>query len=152
VMLRAIGLSLDRLQKQAERSLATVMFDHFHQVTLPALRTPLEAIADAAEGWLQSQRWPAAPTSLVQDFQRDYTMASERRVFREVTAGQVPADPAPPARLAATGPELEMFGDLPADASDELLVTGEAAENTHQTSRDAAASSSAGLGANVDLF
>ena len=150
--LRTIGLSLDRLQKQAERALATVKFDRFHQVTLPALQTPLEGIADLAKGWLQCQRHQAAPASLVQGFQRHYTMASERQVFREVTAGQVPVDPVPPANLPAADPEFELLHELPAAAIDDPLSMLEPGEKTVPLPLDAPPSGSAGLGANVDLF
>jgi len=112
--LREIGDSLDEIQKQAARTLATVQFSEFHQVTLPALREPLVAIAAAVDQWLQAHGSGVAHGSLIDGFKRDYTMASEREVFAGVMSANHGSSPPLPAADPARNPEMEMFAGLPA--------------------------------------
>jgi len=146
--LRVIGGTLDQIREHANRALASVKFDHFHQVTIPALRTPLEAIADTAEQWLKSCRGAVAPGSQIEGLQREYTMASEREVFAEVMSGNHTATPGPAGILPAAHPEIELFVDSPV----EPLWPGQPEKTAAPVPADTAVSGDAGLGANVDLF
>jgi hypothetical protein len=146
--LSTIGSSLDNIRTQAERALATVKCDHFHQVTLPELRTPLVMIADTTERWLQSQRCEVAQGDLIEGFQRNYTMASERSVFTDVTSGNRP----PLVSLEqVANPEIELFDDLAADTNGEPLVPEEQKKKT-APAPEAAPMASGELGANAELF
>jgi len=85
--LRAIGTSLEDISRQAETALETIQFKSFHEVTLPALRTPLLALSDAAERCLLEHHQKLANDVLVDGLSRNYTMATEREVFAGITAG-----------------------------------------------------------------
>lgn len=146
--LRAIGSSLDDIRAQAQRALATIQFADFHEVTLPALRTPLAGIAEAAEHLLQSQGCDAAPVSLIESLQRDYTMASERKVFAEVMQGNcAAASPAPEAGL-----DIELFADLPAVTHEEPLPTMQPEKEAVPPPENGAPPARDELGGNVELF
>ncbi len=105
--LREIGDSLDAIQDRAQRALSSVQFAPFYQVTLPTLRAPLVAIADAAEGQLKAHGCGVAQDNLIEGFRRDYTMASEREVF----AGVVSAAPSASAKPDAF-PEMDLGANV----------------------------------------
>jgi hypothetical protein len=144
VTLREIGDSLGNITQQAGVALAAVEFARFHQVTLPALRAPLDALAGAADQCLEQRCPNQIETNVVDGFQREYTMASERHVFAGVMAGQA-------AVVVTAGPEAELFNDpLPAGAGDaagpvEPVLDGRPA-------MAAPADPKHDLGANVELF
>jgi hypothetical protein len=149
--LQTIGTLVDKIKEQAQRALATVKFDDFHQVTLPALQTSLEAIADAAERWLRSQCCGAAKTSLIESFQRDYTMASERKVFAEVTSGNPSLPPLLVSPQQNADPD-QLFVNLPTNPDVKLLSPGEPESQTVPLPEESAPAGGAGLGANAELF
>jgi hypothetical protein len=153
--LHGIGTSLDDIRAEARQTLESVQFSRFHQVMLPALRQPLQAIAAAAERWLQAEGRGVSHTNLIGRFKRDYTMASERQVFDGVVsatcaapaAGSV-ARPAPlePARRAQTPPPA----DTPAAAIPRLAAVAE--PEREPVALVEAAAGGSDLGDNVELF
>ena len=109
--LQIIGASLKEISRQAGVALQSIKFKSFHEVTLPALQAPLLALSSAAEQSLLRRGQGLAGNVLVEGFKRDYTMASERKVFAGVVtsgsqggAASVTAADASP--CAALLPEL----------------------------------------------
>lgn len=150
--LRAMGASMDDIRTQTHRTLESVRFAEFHQVTLPALRTPLAAIAGVAEQWLEAHGAGTVQASLIDGFKRDYTMASEHRVYEGfASADGLSVSTAPTAESDANR-EIELFDDPPAGAEPALaLPVGQTAETT-PTVPDATPASASDLGANAELF
>ena len=148
--LSALGTSLDAIQAQAKSALATVQFDHFHSVTLPALRKPLEAIADAAELWLQANPIEQAEGSLIEGFQRHYTMASEREVFASVASGRGAANPGTDVIVPVAQLEVELFANLPSEPQSEPLPEGRPEDVG--VPEKVKIPDGCEMGANVDLF
>jgi hypothetical protein len=141
--LREMGDSLDAIRTQSHRTLDTVQFTQFHQVTLPELRSPLVAIAETAERWLQTHGCGLAQVSLMEGFKSNYTMASEHAVFASVTPS-IPSDGPPSATAAPSPVEIGLPGESHS-------CTPEKAEAPPVEAVSAAAGGS-GLGANVELF
>jgi hypothetical protein len=148
--LHAIAGSLEDIQRQAQQALASIQFTRFHQVTLPALRMPLVAIANTAEQLLQAQGCGIAQGSLLEGAQQGYTMASEREVFERVTSGNGPSSAAPAGPPPAPAAVIELFDDLPAEAAAKIVPM----ENPEEavTLPPVAATGGAALGNNVELF
>ena len=146
--LRDIGTSLDRIRKQAEETLATVQYTRFHQITLPALREPLVAIANLAEMRLRLEERIPASTLSVEGFKRDYTMASEHEVFADVISAQQPSTSS-----VAAGAVSEMAATLAGQAEGGQSGVSLAAEPPLETPVAVAKSDEAkDFGANVELF
>jgi len=149
--LRGIGSALDAIRIHAEQTLATIDFSESHQVTLPAVRVTLLALAHLAEQRLAARGISLSEGNMVEGFKRDYTMASERSVHAKVIA------PAPAA--AATShefrpPGLSDPGELTPPAfhpADEGDLGTHAGVGTRSTASLIAAPEG-GLGANVELF
>jgi hypothetical protein len=150
--LRTIGNLFDEIREQAQRTLATVQFTQFHQVTLPALRTPLVAIADTAERWLQTQSCGVAQASLIEGFKRDYTMASEREVFDGLVPANGSERPTLPGAVPVVGQDIEMFTDLPPDTDGKPPLQGEQEVKATAVAADAPSAGGKDQGGNVELF
>jgi len=150
--LHEIGASLDEIRGQAGRTLATVQFAQFQKVTLPALRAPLVAIADLVERLLQARGLGVAHGSLVDGFQRNYTMASEREVFANVTSANRPSPPPLPDATSGAGQKMVLFTDPTADQGDETLAQDAPQAETASAVPTTAKSGGGDLGANVELF
>jgi hypothetical protein len=147
--LRDIGDSLDAIREKAHSTLAKIQFAEFHQVTIPALRTPLVAIAAASGRWLEARRSDLAQTNLIEGLKRDYTMASEREVFAGVLAAQgLAAKTVVSAGPAAADSSVEIFvdgsagsgEDVPDEKQEAPLVTADVAAGGGE------------FGANVEMF
>ena len=151
-ILRAIGDSLENIQAQAARTLATVAFTEFHQVTIPALRAPLVAIVGAAERWLKTQSVEVGQANLIDGLQRNYTMASEREVFADVVATNrlsalplASPEPAPDSQIA-------LSAGTPASADSEHEQPMDPKPDTALATANAPAQDGGDFGANVELF
>jgi hypothetical protein len=151
--LRAIGDALDDIQRQARQTLETIRFEKFHKVRLPGLRTPLVAIADMADQWLQ--RSGASQDILVEGLKRDYTMESERVVFDKVVSAGISSSAPVPVSEPVASPDIEFFdvsssasdGETPLPETQKLETAPAIAEPTVPPVADGS-----DLGANVELF
>jgi hypothetical protein len=150
--LREIGASFDEIRKQTQEALDTVHYARFYQVTLPALRAPLLAIADLAQRRLRPHDLVAAQTNSVEGFKRDYTMQSEHKVFAEVISGEGSANPPPQSTAAASEPAVELFADSPAGKDVQPDAGAEPQQELPVEKEVPATSSGSDLGANVELF
>jgi hypothetical protein len=121
-----------------------------------------------AEGWLQTQGLGVIQASLIEGFKRDYTMASERKVFDGVASANRLSGITPPAERPEDKLEAELFTDLSA-ATDALSSAAPAQTPEAATDPETAvarataatpamdpaavpASDTGDLGANVELF
>jgi hypothetical protein len=151
-VLREIGTSFDDITAQARRTLETIQFAQFHQVTIPALRSPLAAIAEAAERWLQAQGCGVAEECLVDGFKREYTMAGEHEVFASIMEPRPPSRRLPEGTDEIPGANINSGAELPVIAAGTPLLLEEpkvdpSPANSVQTGGGAGA-----LGDNVELF
>lgn len=145
--LQAIGNSLDGLRAQTTRTVETIQFTSFHELVLPALGGPLDALADEAEQWLGAEGIGVADASLVESLRRDYTMASEREVLDQLVAA--PANDAPGIGTGTNrtpGPPARWHDFQPA-AARESAGAGEA-----KAEEPVPAGAGGDLGGNVELF
>jgi len=147
-LVRSIGSSLDDIQEQAHKTLDSLQFTPFHQVTLPALRTPMLGIAEAAERLLEGSGHGLAKVNLIENFKRHYTMASERKVFARIVP-VAPAEKSPrshaepagnPKPQAEEDPSAQTTKPASAENQDAALVAAGDAPKSHD------------LGSNVELF
>lgn len=147
-----IGNSLDNIRQQAQRTLATLQFSDFHQVALLALRGPLDAIADMAEKCLQLQGGETAEVCLIENFKRDYTMASERVVFAEVLSGKRLVEASMAAAVPTPQSSIELFTDSPIEPTPAaVLPEGRESEATAIIELPPGGAG-VELGVNVELF
>lgn len=146
--LSGIGTSLEAIQEQANRTLGTIEFTRVHQFTLPELQMPLVALGKASERWLRSHGFNITDASLIEGFQRNYTMASERQVFANVMSSHRPPADAPSPTPSGANGEVEWFPHL--------SETGNSADGKTANApvQITAEPTSAGqdFGANVELF
>lgn len=150
--LQEIGTSFTDIRTQADKALQTVHFEAFRQVTIPGLQTPLQTIAETAERWLKDESGATGEANLVEGFQRDYTMASERQVFADMVGaarvdGLPVASPAP-----ATTPAIALFSDSPAGFGEAQIAPAKPTESPKTVAAVAAPAPGSDLGANVELF
>ena len=151
-MLNEMGNSLNDIRAQGERALAAIAFAEFYELILPTLQLPLMAIAELAERRLQTRGRGEAPTSMVEGFKREYTMASEHSVFAGVIAGDV--HPPGHAEPDAATPMIELFTDPPTAAAGEpsLMPAAKAEPAAVIAPAPAATAASDDLGANIEMF
>jgi hypothetical protein len=152
-VLRAIGASLDNLGQHARDALALVEFTKFHEVTLPALQAPVQALGQAAERWLDDRQHALSKQSLVESFKQNYTMNSERQVFDDVMAAEAPLAPAAGSPPAPPAPALAATPSAAATAPAQTGAAPTAQDQPLNTLPPlAAAAKTPDLGANVELF
>lgn len=153
-ILRSIGNSFAEVRQQANQALQCVSFQEFREGTLQALQQPLRQIAAKAGQWMKDENWAPAEASLVENFKRDYTMASELQVFNEVMASHPAASGPQPAPIPASAPAASC--DLFAEPSPNAVLFA-SAEASHKEEQKAGAeaptpSGASDLGSNVELF
>ena len=155
--LREIGASLEDIGRQAEIALETIQFKSFHEVTLPALRTPLLALSDAAERCLLEHDQELANDVLVDGLKRNYTMATEREVFEGITASGFEEN-LTPTLTATLAPESSRAVELFTEESIGLgpasppAITADSTQPTPAATPPPPLAPPADLGANVELF
>ena len=118
--LRGLGSLRDEVRQQAQVALTSIEFTKFHQVTLPALQTSLQNLGDGMQAWVTEVRGGTPAINLVDQFKRDYTMASERQVFAGVMAAhRVPGEVAAPVPTPESAAEALLFEEVPATSASE---------------------------------
>jgi hypothetical protein len=151
--LLGIGNSIENVRTQTSRTLKTIKFQSFYQISLPALRMPLETMADTAQAWLQAQGWGAAQANLIQDFKKTYTMASEREVFEQIAArhgGKI--EPEVIAVNPCPAPEFSSTVDLFLADDSTPSSPGETKPEDASLVAVGLADNPVELGANIELF
>lgn len=150
--LQTIGSSLDAIRDQANRTLASVKFAPFCQVVLPAMSQALVAIGDLAEKCLQTSARGVSQASLVEAFKRDYTMASERKVFDGLVSSGASSTASAPVVEPASDPAIELFADTPEANTDPSTAPAEPAPQEALAAVGAPEPALVKLGDNAELF
>jgi O6-methylguanine-DNA--protein-cysteine methyltransferase len=141
--LQVIAASLKDISRQAGVALESIKFKPFHEVTLPALQAPLLALSAAAEQCLLRRGQRLAANALVEGFQRDYTMVSERHVLAGAITNGFQSSVAPVSSAPAS-PRVALLPAIPAAPPPTV--------NPPPAPADAGRTAPVDLGANVELF
>lgn len=150
--LEDMGRSFADIRNQADKALATVHFEAFREVTIPGLRRPLQAIAETSERWLKNEKGVTREPNLVADFQRDYTMASERQVFAEIVSAGSPEGPTASSSEPDADSLVEWFTDASANPAAALGASGQAPVARSSVAAVLTPAAGQDPGANLELF
>lgn len=148
--LRSIGESLDSIGAHAQQTSAAAQFTNFHGVELPAFRQSLMAIADGAEKAMRARGHDSSGVNLVEGFRRDYTMASEHKVFADTVSSGGRLEPPPTGEKAM--PEIELFTESSEGENIQRESEAGGKESPSEVTAAEPASSGSDLGGNVELF
>jgi hypothetical protein len=149
---QTIGTSLEEIRKRAEKATEIVEFKQFYTGNLPALRETLGKIAEIAEERMHEPEKARHQINLSKLLRRDYTMASERRIFEEIVEGKSSAPAGPDDGRYRTTHEAELFSESARQVKELTTVRATGSADAADETAQAAAKRSSDFGQNVELF
>lgn len=162
--LRAIGNSLEAIQRQAHQTVQTAHFRQHCEEAMARLQASLLAIAQKAEDWLVQHGAGVNPSNHVEELKRDYTMASERQVYDHLLTSALRGVALVTAPPSSSPSEVELFVDPvpesppgaarsnPPPSESACIVSSPRSEALEESRGSGPETATKSLGDNVELF